>query len=174
MELKDIIRIERREISGPRAVISTLLFVFGLLLVIAPLLEPPGTVNFGENGIVGEFEHSQNISRMQNPISKAVYTFGDWECHQHASRSYFLNGNQMPVCSRCTGIFLSISVFALIFVFFRIKMPFWVIIALIVPLALDGGIQMISSYESTNITRLITGILAGFATIAALDAIIED
>lgn len=174
MEIEKLMQIERRELSGPRLLISSLLFIFGMLLLIAPLLEPPGTVNFGENGVVGRFEHYQNISGMQNPVSKAMYIFGDWECHQHASRSYFLNGNQMPVCSRCSGIFISIGISAMIFVFFRIKMPFWMIIALIVPLALDGGIQLISSYESSNIIRLITGILAGFATVAAMDGIIED
>jgi len=174
MELSGIIQIEKRELSRPRLIISSLLFVFGMLLVLAPFLEPAGTVNFGENGIVGRFEHSQDIVHMQNPVSKLIYTFGDWECHQHASRSYFLNGNQMPVCARCTGIFVSMSVFAMLFVFFRVKMPFWRIIALIMPLALDGVVQLMSSYESSNIMRLITGILAGFATVTAFDGIIED
>ena len=37
-------------------------------------------------------------------------------------------------------------------------------ILLALPMALDGSIQMISSYESTNITRLATGFLFGLIT----------
>ena len=166
--------IERRKLSYIRFGISLGLLIFGILLLVAPLLEPPGTVDFGNNGIVGQFEHAQNISQMQNPVAKAIYTFGDWECHQHASRSFFINGNQMPVCARCTGIFLAISLTAFLLVFLRIKVPFWFIIALIVPLAVDGGVQLITSYESTNLIRLITGVLAGFATVVAFDMVIEE
>ncbi len=169
-----VFEIEKRGLSYIRLGISTALLIFGLLLLIAPILEPPNTVNFGENGIVGSFEHASNISHMQNPVSRAIYTFGDWECHQHASRSFFINGNQMPVCARCTAIFLSISFTAFLLVFIRIKAPFWVIIALIIPMALDGGIQLITPYESNNILRFITGSLAGFATVLAFDSIIED
>ncbi len=166
--------IERRKFSYIRFTISFGLLIFGLLLLIAPLLEPPGTVDFGNNGIVGRFEHAQNISHMQNPVSKAIYTFGDWECHQHASRSFFINGNQMPVCARCTGIFLSISFTAFFLIFYRIRMPFWLIILLIVPLGVDGVVQLLTPYESTNLIRLITGALAGFATTVAFDMVIEE
>ncbi len=174
MDLRNLVEIRRREMSWPRLIMSSALLLFSALLVIAPFLEPPGTVNFGENGAVNTLEHARNISGMQNPVSRLIYTFGDWECHQHASRSFFLNGNQMPVCARCTGIFVSIGIFAFLLVFFRIKMPFWMIVALIVPLALDGGIQLITSYESTNLLRLITGTLAGLATVVGFNTIIED
>ncbi len=174
MDISGIVDIRKREMSRLRLIISSVLLLFGALLLITPLFEPTGTVNFGEDGMVNGFEHASDISAMRNPVSRLIYTFGDWECHQHASRSFFVNGNQMPVCARCTGIFVSIGIFAFLLVFFRIKMPFWMIIALILPLALDGGIQLITAYESTNILRLITGILAGLATVVGFDSIIED
>lgn len=172
--MKKPLEVERRDPTKIRISISSAIFLFGILLFIVPVMEPPHTVNFGENGIVGQMEHYENISKMRNPVSKAIYLFGDWECHQHASRSFFINGNQMPVCARCAAIFISISITSLILLFFRIKMPLWLIIVLIVPLAVDGSLQLITSYESTNLIRFFTGYLSGFATVVAFNMIIES
>ena len=174
MHLSDFFEMSRRKASFIRIVIGLSLLIFAVLLIIAPFLEAPGTVDFGNNGIVGKFEHAGNISHMQNPVARAIYTFGDWECHQHASRSFFLNGNQMPVCSRCTAIFLSIGITTFALVFFRIKANFWTILLLILPMAIDGGLQLLTPYESTNLIRFITGALAGFATVIAFDTITEE
>ncbi|HBI02686.1 MAG TPA: hypothetical protein DDY49_01480, partial [Paenibacillaceae bacterium] len=38
-------------------------------------------------------------------------------------------------------------------------------VVLLVPLTLDGVFQYLNYWESTNIRRLLTGILAGFGTI---------
>jgi len=35
-----------------------------------------------------------------------IYGIGAWICHQHADRSFYLWAMQMPVCARCTGIYL--------------------------------------------------------------------
>jgi uncharacterized membrane protein len=45
--------------------------------------------------------------------------------------------------------------------------PFWhpeigVLVICIVPMILDGGVQRVTAYESTNIRRLITGLLFGY------------
>lgn len=81
-------------------------------------------------------------------------------CHQLPYRSFFFKGYQFPLCARCTGITLGhISAFVLApFHIFGIR-----ITLLMIPLALDGGIQYISQYESNNIKRVITGFLYGFA-----------
>lgn len=39
----------------------------------------------------------------------------------------------------------------------------WVLFALLVPMLLDGGIQALTAYESTNLRRLLTGFLFGYA-----------
>ncbi len=43
--------------------------------------------------------------------------------------------------------------------------PFWTVLLLMVPLIVDGTVQKLTSYESGNIRRLITGILFGMALI---------
>ena len=66
----------------------------------------------------------------------------------------------MPVCARCEGELIGILA-ALIAVWFLIP-PYWIMSVMMVPMAADGLIQGLTKYESTNLGRLITGILFGF------------
>jgi len=84
-------------------------------------------------------------------------------------------GYKMPVCARDIGIYGGMLLVAILYPFVRriddIDVPpvLYLIIA-IAPLAIDGSIQLISDlgwlpfvYESTNLIRLATGLLAGGA-----------
>lgn len=83
------------------------------------------------------------------------------------------------VCSRDIGIYFGMLIGMLIFVkqkgfVSKELMSPWLLIVAIAPTAIDGGVQLASSlgiklpiigyYESTNIVRLTTGLLAGIAT----------
>jgi uncharacterized membrane protein len=122
-------------------------------------------------------------------FSAFVYGFGDLNCHQKHERSWKINENQMPVCTRDIGIFAGIFVGGVIFrkrglnrwtirdsiisvlpdekvepFYFndrRFLLAFGGIALLLLPTALDGGIQAVSGYESTNLKRLITGFPMG-------------
>ncbi len=91
-------------------------------------------------------------------------------CHQRPDRSFFWKGKQFPVCARCTGVhigYLSLPVFPLLATSFG-----WAIsLALIVPAFLDGLLQGLTSYESHNYLRLITGILAGLGAMSLIAVI---
>ncbi len=165
--------VRREKISVGRILVSSLLMLLPLLLILAPYLEPPGTVYLGNDGAANVIDHRDIIDNMSNPVARAVYFFGDWECHQHASRSFFLHGNQMPVCARCTSIFLFMGLTAVALVFFRVRISMIWIMLLIIPMVLDGGIQLVTPYESTNLMRFITGALAGAASVLAFDTIFE-
>lgn len=90
-------------------------------------------------------------------------------CHRRPDRSFFLFGRQFPVCARCTGI-LAGYVLAIIGAFFGLRLHhFLVILLFLFPLLIDGTFQAKGYWESTNIRRCITGILAG---IAAIDIIL--
>jgi len=82
-------------------------------------------------------------------------------------------GYKIPVCARDFGLYGAMLIGALIYPRFRrvdernTYPAIWLIIA-IIPLALDGGIQLVSElgllpfvYESTNAIRLATGVIAG-------------
>jgi uncharacterized membrane protein len=40
-------------------------------------------------------------------LSAAVYWLGALVCHQRPARSFHLAGAQLPVCARCTGLYVS-------------------------------------------------------------------
>ncbi len=109
-----------------------------------------------------------------NPVVGFVYSTGGNTCHQRASRSFFLNGNQMPYCSRCTGIFLGLVIGAGIAVFRYIVFKWqWIVIGLL-PIGVDGMGQLFGFWESINPVRLITGIGAGILTGLAVAVIIQE
>jgi len=74
----------------------------------------------------------------------------------------------MPICARCFGIYLGMSLGILIFLAFglwlRKASPVWIALAS-APLIIDGGTQLLALRESTNQLRLATGLLAGAAFI---------
>ena len=125
-----------------------------------------------------------------NPYAAFVYGFGDLNCHQKHERSLEINGNQMPVCTRDVGIFFGLFVGGV--VFHRRGWNRWTVrdtclsllpeawlqpvyasnrrtlvwlgvgVLLCMPLILDGFLQLLTPYESTNIKRVLTGVPFGF------------
>ncbi len=135
--------------------------VWFVLVVTAPMMVPSDTLK-DLSGRVGTHENDA-LFRNLSALPHAVYWIGDGECHTISSRSYYINGNQMPFCSRDTGLFLGLVLgFApLLFVRFRIH-PFLAILGL-VPIGVDGGLQLVTNYVSNNPLRLATGLVAGVA-----------
>lgn len=88
-------------------------------------------------------------------------------CHARPDRSFFYKGKQFPICARCTGEL--VGIFLGILLAFLIEIPsFPVVLLLMLPMVFDGFLQLLTSYESGNIRRLITGILFGIAFVYLL------
>jgi len=87
-------------------------------------------------------------------------------CHGRVERCLELFGVPMPICARCTGIYLgllaSLLAFRLIPLLRERVMRIVAIIA-IIPLALDGLTQLTGLRESVNPVRIATGVIAGLA-----------
>ncbi len=139
----------------------TICAVWLALVVTAPLMVPKNTLT-DLTGVVGIHDNDAQFESL-SPLPHVIYWIGDGECHQIATRSYFINGNQMPFCSRDLGLFIGLAA-GFGFVAFR-KYKIQPLLALIglVPIGIDGGLQAITSYESNNPLRLATGIIAGIA-----------
>jgi len=45
-------------------------------------------------------------------IGKLIFAVGSLICHQRPDRSFFVDGHQLPVCARCTGLYLSGAIVA--------------------------------------------------------------
>ena len=93
-------------------------------------------------------------------------------CHGIPERCLVVFGVPMPICARCTGIYVGMlagAAAAMILLgrrwAMRLRERTVRIIALvaIAPLAIDGLTQLTGLRESTNPLRVVTGLIAGFA-----------
>ena len=87
-------------------------------------------------------------------------------CHGIPSRCLLLFGVPMPICARCTAIYGGLIIGALLFRLIpemRETTARIVVALAAIPMAIDGGTQLIRLRESTNGLRLETGLVAGIA-----------
>ncbi|MBS3816870.1 MAG: DUF2085 domain-containing protein [Candidatus Thermoplasmatota archaeon] len=179
------LKVEHLQGNVNRVII--VLFILSLFytssLFLAPLTLEPGTVT-ELDGNANMVDYSEKWEEL--PVyHQAVYLFSDFNCHQKHYRSYSVNGNQMPVCARDVGIFIGLSAGFIIMAFARggkrlkdqlldvinvgpetserKKTAILIIFGalFILPIALDGGVQLVTSYESFNALRTATGLLFG-------------
>ncbi len=87
-------------------------------------------------------------------------------CHARPDRSFYFRGKQFPICARCTGELIGMIAGIPIAIFWGYP-RFEVVLLMMLPLIFDGFLQRLTAYESTNIRRLLTGILFGIAFIFA-------
>jgi uncharacterized membrane protein len=137
-------------------------FLFFTSLIVTPLMVDKNTIDLGDQGSVGKNDHDEMISDINNSFAKAIYRFGDRYCHQKDHRSWEINGNQMPVCARDIGLFLGIFIGCIFGASYKRGIKLLILLGLLVPMAIDGGLQALTSYESFNLLRLLTGMIAGF------------
>ena len=154
-------------------------FVLFLLWIVLQFLAPLSLSQDSVNdlsGLVGISDNEELSREMPFPLN-LVYSAGDRLCHQKAERSFFINDNQMPFCSRCTAIWLGLAIGLGLMVFYRIqlneKFLFAIIIGLM-PIGIDGVGQLFGFWESANIIRFITGLLAGVVCGVAIGLIINE
>lgn len=183
-----------------------------VLCFLAPLILPEGTVpelsgrantlDYASEGSWGNLNHGDDAEMGHdqpargtfawselNPFWGFVYAFGDLNCHQKHDRSWEINGNQMPVCTRDIGIFLGLFIGAVLFslrglnrwtvrdTFLSVfpdemveglylrdrRMAAMVLLVALglAPMGIDGFTQLLTDYESTNPVRVITGLFSG-------------
>ena len=142
------------------------------LLLFSPYLIESGTTG-DLSGVVGKYDNEEVIEEM-NVIARGIYYIGDLNCHQLSHRSYTYNDNQMSFCARDTGIFLGLVIGFMYASRKRTVLTLPLVIAALIPIGLDGTIQLLTDYESTNPKRLITGLIAGVVTGVAIKIIADS
>src|SRR5687768_17099872 len=111
-----------------------------------------------------------------------VYAAGSLICHQLPERSFFLDGRQLPVCARCTGLYLSGA--AGFFGWFIWKTARgWrrfivapraalaIVIVAGVPTALSYATGVIGVWDGSNITRALLAVPLGACAGAVVAAV---
>ena len=87
-------------------------------------------------------------------------------CHGRVERSLELFGVPMPICARCTGIYVGLLAGLMAYWLLRSvaeKTMRAVAFVAVTPLAIDGLTQLSGLRESTNELRIATGVIAGIA-----------
>ncbi|MBK5211028.1 MAG: DUF2085 domain-containing protein [Coriobacteriia bacterium] len=112
-----------------------------------------------------------------------IFLVGSGLCHQIPARSLFFNGVQLPLCARCTGIYVGFIVAFLILAFAyrsanRRGGLSWfyypVGVVLILPMIYDGFSSYLGFRSTTNGLRLVTGAAFGAALAPIIYALIAD
>lgn len=142
------------------------------LLLFSPYMIDNGSTG-DLSGVVGKYDNKEVIEEM-NFLAKFIYYVGDLNCHQLSQRSYSYNDNQMSFCARDTGIFLGLVLGFMYASRKKIILTLPLVIATLLPIGLDGTIQLLTDYESTNPKRLITGLIAGVVTGIAIKIIADS
>ena len=100
--------MERRGKNSRTLLVFALFLIWSMLHFLAPLSLPSDSVE-DLSGHTGILDNKASIDKMSFPWN-LVYSVGDRLCHQKAERSFFINDNQMPFCSRCTAIWLGMAI----------------------------------------------------------------
>jgi uncharacterized membrane protein len=82
-------------------------------------------------------------------------------CHRLPERCIQMSWGTSGLCARCTAFWFGLAV-GISFMYPKIiRIPFWTGILFLIPLIIDGIVQSVTAYESTNIFRILTGLTAG-------------
>jgi len=136
----------RRQAFSAWGAFSLLLLGWVLLILAAPIALANGIEN----------------------ISRPLYSFFSYICHQQPARSLHIAGHQLGVCSRCTGVYFGLFLGFLVYPLWRRveeidPLPrIWLFLAM-APIGIDWALGMFEIWENTHLSRLITGAILGFA-----------
>lgn len=85
-------------------------------------------------------------------------------CHRLPERTFKVKGHYFPVCSRCTGLYISLFSYFIYAYFFYVEYSLYLIllaILMVIPTFIDGFTQLLGLRESNNTLRLTTGLIGG-------------
>ena len=98
----------------------------------------------------------------------ALFPVGRYVCHQRPERSFFINGRQMAVCARCTGLYAGAAV-AVPFVMLLAAAPLparrarRILVFAALPTLITWTLEFAGVGTFSNIARFIAALPLGFA-----------
>ena len=110
-------------------------------------------------------------------LYEILWNIGNKMCHQMPSRSLFIGGYQVPVCSRCSAIYIAFIATLIVAYHYRNEIfdafenenavlairNRLLVVSLVIPVAVDGLTQGYGWRMSNNLLRILTGGLFGIA-----------
>jgi uncharacterized membrane protein len=128
--------------------------------------------------VMGLYSVTDSLYLEHDPALGAADYVGYSVCHRITDRSFTIAGRQLPLCARCTGMYLGVSLtFAILLLAGRRRWSYLpplrvmlVLLGFIALLAIDGinsyshfFPKLPHAYEPQNWLRLLTGLGAGLA-----------
>ena len=92
-------------------------------------------------------------------------------CHQLRERSFIINGKQLPLCSRCLGVYGVLLLSIPIALFWPVN--FHIAILLMLFMIIDGESQFLGLRESNNYIRLISGLFFSYGFVSIVVIIVK-
>jgi uncharacterized membrane protein len=115
-------------------------------------------------------------------ISEFIFAASSLICHQRPERSFFIDGHQLPVCARCTGLYLSGAIgFAGWLVLKGVRgwgrivvdprRAAWVFMMAAIPTALSLAAATLGVWDGANLTRALLALPLGTVAGAIVAAV---
>jgi uncharacterized membrane protein len=97
----------------------------------------------------------------------AVYAAGSNVCHQRPERAFHIAGHKMPVCARCTGLYVSaaagFSIALILAAPMTARRARLVLLIAAVPTALTWGLEYAGVMAFGNVARALAAVPLGCA-----------
>ena len=97
----------------------------------------------------------------------AIFPAGTFICHQRPERSFFVHGQQMPVCARCTGLYLGAALAGPVALLLAAPLASArarrLLVAAAVPTALTWTLEVAGLAPMSNAWRFAAALPLGFA-----------
>jgi uncharacterized membrane protein len=161
------------------AAFNTLLGLYVLVPLLAPLLMASGATSLGRAVYLVYKPACHQLPERSYFLfgPRSSYTLSELHeaelVHEHAGpleRQRFLGtpgiGFKIALCQRDLALYGAMFLFGLVFALVRKRLrplKLWAFGLLLLPLALDGGTQLLMLRESNPLLRTVTGVLAGVA-----------
>lgn len=96
-------------------------------------------------------------------------------CHGNPDRCLTIGRYRTPICARCVGFVAGNLLGLAVLLAFGPASWMWALagLALLAPVAVDGSLQIVGRYLSTNPRRLATGLMGGAGQILILGAVLS-
>jgi uncharacterized membrane protein len=115
-------------------------------------------------------------------LTAIIFYAGGLICHQRPERSFFLDGQQFPVCARCTGLYLSGAIGILGWLALKLARRWTplpidpgvakrVVLVSAIPTALSLATGALGLWDGSNATRAMLAIPFGASAGAIVAAV---
>jgi uncharacterized membrane protein len=118
---------------------------------VRPILVAASVVWVGALFLAGFVASRQAVGVTAYAMSAAIYEIGGLICHQLPERSFYFRGAQLPVCARCTGLYVGAAAAGLLAAGMRVSTQRWIwsrARALLITAALPTAVTLIYEWSS--------------------------